>query len=661
MPGTYSPLLLTAAKGLVNNEGLKINSTLVSNISSYKNTKLISMFNSIIESAIGKEHIQYPEEHMFDSKYEVVVAPSPNFYLYTFAAGTAPEFADTIPEGYDYIVTAQEGLGSMEDGMTQRVINQANDILGNGDLSKFTIHMNTITSVKDASAQYIDAAEGSDTYVEPTYDDMDSLTTGSITKITKATADFGKDLEALGKLIDFNNIEILGSPLGILQVFVDQGLLPLINPELETVSVSAGAINEKIELQETISPIIQKRFYQALQLVVGSKLKTLTTVLKIKTPNLTSAADLLDLTKLFPVSYKTITSPDDNGEVKNIFDPQTGGIRAEFSGVGKELYAVVPQSIADSNVAFRNSLQQVRGIQEVNPAFFATTCQNLQTNLGLDLINNQTQAIPNDVKHFFETEFAKGSGPKGRYYLADGIGTPAGHVHNDQLQKTIQVINDLDYRDKLDDLYNCYQIMLDFLNDEFGTPSPGNVLGGVPPLEEGQESYDGTPYEPVSYAVIPVGLPGAGYYNTYNDGIVQIGIATLKVMKDIVDENIWRDEKTPFMYMAEQIERELNMAAEGGIIYKETPTSKTSLLMFVNNIHAYGRKDEKLGAAEMLEKIADLSIRTGEAIVASLREGRNLAQLESSGIGTDSVPEPVSPNEPGEQLPSQYSASDLTG
>jgi hypothetical protein len=57
--------------------------------------------------------------------------------------------------------------------------------------------------------------------------------------------------------------------------------------------------------------------------------------------------------------------------------------------------------------------------------------------------------------------------------------------------------------------------------------------------------------------------------------------------------------------------------------------------------------------------MADTTTRAGQALVGALREGRNLATLASTGVGTDALPHEVTqPTDSADISPGKYSLTE---
>ena len=63
--------------------------------------------------------------------------------------------------------------------------------------------------------------------------------------------------------------------------------------------------------------------------------------------------------------------------------------------------------------------------------------------------------------------------------------------------------------------------------------------------------------------------------------------------------------------------------------------SRSSIMSLGSNLHEIGKDIAPQGQAEFFTAIADTSNIYGQAIIASFREGRNLAALDNVGIGAD--------------------------
>jgi hypothetical protein len=90
------------------------------------------------------------------------------------------------------------------------------------------------------------------------------------------------------------------------------------------------------------------------------------------------------------------------------------------------------------------------------------------------------------------------------------------------------------------------------------------------------------------------------------------------------------------------------------------PTSRGPIMSLVQSLPDYGVNTEQDGPAQFLETIANLSTQGGQAIVACLREGKNIFVLDAAGAGQDTVI-PSTPNSippQGNLIPSTYTEAE---
>jgi hypothetical protein len=300
-----------------------------------------------------------------------------------------------------------------------------------------------------------------------------------------------------------------------------------------------------------------------------------------------------------------------------------------FKNLGKDYYSILTTGLSDANAAMRRALQQIKNIQNLKTDQLGAAVKLIQTNYGLNLINSLDKPLPTSVYSYYTTSFAGGSGTNGRYYLSDGIGTPAGITHSDAFATLIEIVGTMDDNGKFSTLYGAtntpFNVMIDFCNDVYGTPDEGDVGMGIPP----------------SYATIPGGYPGAGSYDNYQDGFDAILADTITIFNNIVSTNnadvTHANQQTDAI--VNQIETELAVLADAGVVFADTPSSKQSIMSMVQNLHTYAIQNEFRGPAELLEKMANTNTQAGQALVGALREGRNISALNTIGVGMDNVPD----------------------
>jgi hypothetical protein len=115
-----------------------------------------------------------------------------------------------------------------------------------------------------------------------------------------------------------------------------------------------------------------------------------------------------------------------------------------------------------------------------------------------------------------------------------------------------------------------------------------------------------------------------------------------------------------FTSMAAQVTQEKTLQSAAQIDFANLiPNNSPTVYSLIYNLPNYGVQTEAGGMAQFWEGVANISTFTGQAVVATLREGVNLALLGNAGIQTNSLV-PSNPNPPLAQanlIPSTYTAA----
>jgi predicted transcriptional regulator len=597
MQGSLSPLMLIAGQGLLQNSGLGQNADMLTNIAAYETLTPVSTYQLALASGNATSAMQ------------------------SFANSSCPALTHVVPGGTsrlnDYITT------------------HSNNILGNGDLSKFVVQMFTSMSYAQTSSEFIDGANTANDYLGNTFENFDMLVTGGISGVSMAFEEFGNDLIGTGAAINFNNLQHYGSPHSLIVTLVATGILEFIYPELIAHGINPEATKLKIISQDNsweLSLVAQKKCYEAFKTVTGEKLDVIKSILRVTSTDITTLADIIDTHKLFPASRQTLTSVTKDGH-RGIYVNDSGSVNEQFKNLGKDYYSVMPRDICDANQAFKRSLQQVKNITEMNSVTLGNVVKGLETNYGLDQINDLNQPLPSDTHSYYTTSFASGSGTNGRFYLSDFIGTPAGIAHADAYASVKETLDYLNNQGALDNINDAFVILDNWLRNVYGTPD-GSTL---------------------------ITIPGYGSHTDYDSGVDAI-LADVDTMITTLTNNYPTEVASlnaEFNAMNTQISNELTNLALAGVVFAETPSSPSSTQSMVANLHLYAIQDDFRGVAEMLEKMADTTTRAGQALVGALREGRNLSKLGTIGVGTDALPHDVTqPTDSADISPGKYSLTE---
>lgn len=294
------------------------------------------------------------------------------------------------------------------------------------------------------------------------------------------------------------------------------------------------------------------------------------------------------------------------------------------------LSQIVPSDQALASKALATSLQQISGITNITLPVLANAAINLQTTSGLTQISALTQAVPSSVASYLSNI----AGTNGNtVVVCDVLGIAAGYKVTDYFINTVATLANTNTTS----LTTVYQTMNSVVGNIYGDPVAGPVT-------------------------IPVGKPAAGiYYSTTANANVVItaadaamtgtggdtpptGTGLIPAAQSTIGTVVSGSPaqvsvlNSNFTSMSAQVVQEKNLqsAAQidfGNLIANNNPT----VFSLITNLPSYGRQTESGGQAQFWEGVANISTFTGQAIVATLREGVNQAALNTAGIQTNAI------------------------
>jgi hypothetical protein len=498
---------------------------------------------------------------------------------------------------------------------------------------------------------------------------MDSLTTAGISGVNSDLEKFGVDLKNQGNLVNLQKLDLYGTPAALIQQIsrlagVSRQAVPAIQSAMNAVGLTDSdienivtdnrvGINRPNGLSQNEFDRIQKTAYTALSLVSGDDLAQILSILDVTTPNITSLDQLLSPTKVFPLSYPTMltTTPAGavsifgaGGSVNSSITPIVNSYLPSASGC-EELGKIIPPADAVANKAIEVSLKQINnivnttlpelaetvlgsvdqewdpeqeylvndvvkvetdsiptfyrakspgctpgnfvvppGVDITNTNYWAeTTLGGLSTMADLPLIQQQTTPVPASVAEFFATEVATGTGPCGALTTYDVIGLALDS--NDFASRLTDVADIIDgLGTGLDDLSQIYIDMLSSANDAAMITLIANANAEIASINS-------------------VHPPQVAAMNT------------------------------AWTYIANLMNISAKYTSQAGVDYFLLLAGDTnSTKSFVQNLPYYGRLTAEGEAAEFLENLADTATLGGQAIIGTMREGRNQERLNASGL-----------------------------
>ena len=283
-----------------------------------------------------------------------------------------------------------------------------------------------------------------------------------------------------------------------------------------------------------------------------------------------------------------------------------------------ELSTIVPPEQAAGSLAWARSMAQVKGISNLKLPVFSDTVLAVETNTGLADINALTTPIPTPIKQNLVEYVGTGTGTGGTLTVYDFMGTLAGYPYIDQFPIVTGNIVTLQQIANLSPLLDASTGIYAYMN---------NTLAG---------DYN-DPMSPPT-VIIPSG-PAAGTY-----GNIDIAFSTgLIPAAEVIVGNIANSYPTQVTNtnaaeapMVSQINTEnLNLKLAQVKFAELTSNSAPAVISLASSLHEIGTDVSEYGPNQFFTAIADTQVLAGQAIVASLREGRNIALLNDAGVGTD--------------------------
>jgi hypothetical protein len=318
------------------------------------------------------------------------------------------------------------------------------------------------------SNQSILATANAETFLDGTYSNMNDLISGDITGVSLSTTNLGTDLENLGMALDLSHIDSFGLPSNLLRTLGAQGA---ISQDLSLVLLASGL--SSTDISEIAEGVIlnptqeqERQMYGAFLMMTGENLNAIISPIQCRTQGLQTLADLLDVQKMFPNSFTTLTVPMYNADAgptnsKTYYLLYTGGsINPALSspamkeyvgtlvpngappifetstspknyrdipqGFDSYLNSILPPSQAIAAGALSFTLRQIRNIENFDIQQFAKVVKGIENVSNLPLVAGTSKPTNQDMINQSSTRGALGSGPFGSYTMSDLFGCMSG-------------------------------------------------------------------------------------------------------------------------------------------------------------------------------------------------------------------------------------------
>ena len=506
------------------------------------------------------------------------------------------------------------------------------EIMGNGDLTKFCQVFQSADGYVTQANQLLNSVKNADILAQtfdPATGGMDTLSTGGINQVTNNSSVLGTDFANLGQLISLANLDDLGLPGELIAQIgrVTNGGLPAISELLQAAGIPNTKISSLSKGVDDLSSQEEKAAYAVLTAVTGDLLTQALTVLGVTVTGITNLGQLLNPKQILPTAYKTLLCPTttnlapvylSNGAINTALEPVLSNPSvAAYTGPNNTnslstLKLIIPPDQAVANKALARGLQQIKRIANTTLPALSAAMRVTQSIGNLSAIANLTTPVPTSVKTFYQSQLGEGSGPNGTILLVDIIGAGSGYILNGNLSTVSNSISNLQTANSLYTLSLCYNNMLGTL---------GNVYGG-----------------PVGNVIIPSG-PGAGTYSSWDDAF-ETGLlpAANTAITSIVANNSSEVSRANSSWgnvistLITQAQNQTSALVDFGNI---VGNSSSAAMSFAAGLHDYGVAVAPGGASEYLNAVANPATLSGQSVVASMREGINLAALQDAGLQLD--------------------------
>jgi len=604
MPGSLTPLILMGGEGLLDDTALEINTD--SDISTYTSQPIVVNYTTTIAVL----------------QADLVSGGNPDGISQAQIDSVTHALDNTVPFLTNVTPTAQ----AVDTTNYDTLLNQhlVNIFPSNG---QFALYLMIAMSQMQTANKYINSAVNGAKLTEQTFTSMDALMSGNITAVSTDVQAWGQELIDTGNLFSFTKLGAIGTPQALVESLMKVNMLTSIADELALHGIDVFDLQRVISDDPTreLKPATQKRCYDAFTQVTGSDLEEILFVLGFVTPGIVVLSDLLDLTKVFPDTFQSLTSLN-NGAVENIYIDTNGTIADYVADFSTPATAFMPVNQAKANYAFCISLMQIKGITKSTPQLIGSAASSIEGNDGLDATGGLTEPLPATTIDAILAKFEGGTGPDGTFYLTDIIGAAAGMPQNTNTDIMNTVIDMLELAGALDDIEEVLLIMRNAVTGVYDTANPGEVD-------------------------IPSGLPGQGLWPTRNSAINELedelNTAALALMVAYPTETA--DATAAFLGSTNSVVNEIKQLWAADIQFETTyvtgfetndptlnglPKDDKTTLSFAENLHSYGKKTSKGDIVTILEAMAT-DTQGGNSITASMREGRNLAKLAESGVQSD--------------------------
>lgn len=636
--GLLTPLQLTAGSALLNNSGIILSSDLNTALTAYTQTTVIAAWQAAVNYAVGWAD------------------PGTVALMLTIGNSACAALGNSIPTGAP---TPRPIAGPVNTGFSGLVRNTGNLYLGNGDVGKFAQAYLAASGYCTSINVYINSSVNAQTYLGPTFKNMNELTTNSISSMSTDLSKFGIDLGNQGQLTDLNNLNNYGTPAALLKQIskvarIQSGTLKIIETPMLSLGLTTANIKTLISGNRNNDPITFDRYqslaYTAMTLVTGNDLQQILSILDVTTPNIETLADLLNQQKIFPNSWQSLTTTTPNGVVPVYLENGSVGpglsqaVSAYLptpSGCD-ELGKIIPPDVAVANKAVQVAFQQITGVSN------STLPAVAETVLG------QTQQLWDIQQTYLENTVVRNSNAIPTFYRAQQ-NVPVGIDINDTAYWKPTTLGGVSTMAGLSDIQSQTQALPNNTASFYQSLATGSGPNGTITVSDVLAAAPGYGYTDrfVSVTSAINALYSAGLLtnliNTYIDMLSAVTDPALLALitqanNDITaivsaDPTTVASINSAWLAMATNLNKEYLLQQQANIVWDDIPANnRTSIMSLIQSLPSFGLDVNLGGSGWFFDQIANTTTQGGQAIVGTMREARNNQRLAASQLNVNTTP-----------------------
>lgn len=314
------------------------------------------------------------------------------------------------------------------------------------------------------------------------------------------------------------------------------------------------------------------------------------------------------------------------------------------------LKKIIPADQALANQALSRSLRQVKDIFRTDLPGVSSAVSQLESNKDLDLINALTVPIPAVVTNFVGNSLATGTGASNTLTVNDVIGIAAGSTVNSALPVVTEIVTELGTLGALLPLTanggssgstdnGIYTLMSYALTGAYSNAGNVNDITTIP-----NTTYYAGP-QVFGTVNLAFGTAGTGLIAVANSYISNIATNNANLVSQANDAS-----NACAQQLVLNVDNSIAAGIDIGNVVNDpananlVANSVSTVLGLASQLHDIGLDVTEGGAAQFFENIANTSTLSGQAVIASMREGRNIAVLNAVGIQLDTQLVDVNPN-----------------